>query len=307
MSYQPPKGIPVGSPNKQNVGPQTSKKAITSLILGLASFICMFVSGMAAIILGIISILEVSKSNGRLKGQGMAITGIVLGVLGCLWTIPVIMTALLLPAVSQVRSAANIARSMNNLREITIRTHDFVSVHQQFPPAQKHNPELSWRVHLLPFLGEQELYEKFHLDEPWDSPHNLTLIEQMPDVYKNGLPGIGPGMTVYQMPTSPGSPEKLPKEQVAIANEGQPGTTFRDIRDGSSNTILILEVDPEAAVAWTKPYDWIFDPDNPLRSLGSQGSFAAGMADGAVQRFPEDIDPDHFSTLLTPSADDNGF
>ena len=46
-------------------------------------------------------------------------------------------------------------------------------------------PLLSWRVHLLPFLEENELYEQFKLDEPWDSPHNIKLLDQMPaDVQK---------------------------------------------------------------------------------------------------------------------------
>jgi Protein of unknown function (DUF1559) len=42
---------------------------------------------------------------------------------------------------------------------------------------------LSWRVELLPYFGHGELYEKFHLDEPWDSPHNARLIEFMPEIY----------------------------------------------------------------------------------------------------------------------------
>ena len=44
-------------------------------------------------------------------------------------------------------------------------------------------PLLSWRVAILPDLGERELYEQFHLDEPWNSPHNLVLVGRMPKVY----------------------------------------------------------------------------------------------------------------------------
>ena len=43
--------------------------------------------------------------------------------------------------------------------------------------------KLTWRVAILPDLGQKALYDKFHLDEPWDSEHNLTLLDQMPDVY----------------------------------------------------------------------------------------------------------------------------
>ncbi len=41
-------------------------------------------------------------------------------------------------------------------------------------------PLLSWRVAILPYMGYRSLYNRFHLDEPWDSPHNLALLGEMP-------------------------------------------------------------------------------------------------------------------------------
>ncbi len=67
------------------------------------------------LILGIIAVGEIGKSNGRLTGSGLAITGIVTGVLGCLWTLPV-MVALLLPAVQATGEAARQQVTLNNLR-----------------------------------------------------------------------------------------------------------------------------------------------------------------------------------------------
>ncbi len=49
---------------------------------------------------------------------------------------------------------------------------------------------LSWRVHLLPFLEEAELYRQFHLDEPWDRPHNMSLVERMPKAYGDDALGL---------------------------------------------------------------------------------------------------------------------
>ena len=60
----------------------------------------------------------------------------------------------------------------------------------QFPPAFTRNAEgtalHSWRVLILPYLGEAEkmLYEKIRLDEPWDSPWNRQFYAQMPEVYR---------------------------------------------------------------------------------------------------------------------------
>ena len=58
---------------------------------------------------------------------------------------------------------------------------------KHFPPAaicdKDGRPLLSWRVAILPYIDQEDLYKQFHLDEPWDSPHNRSLIEKMPGTY----------------------------------------------------------------------------------------------------------------------------
>ena len=51
--------------------------------------------------------------------------------------------------------------------------------------SQDGTPLLSWRVAILPYMGESEkaLYSQFKLTEPWDSPHNKGLLAKMPKVY----------------------------------------------------------------------------------------------------------------------------
>src|SRR3954468_465914 len=65
---------------------------------------------------------------------------------------------------------------------------------------------LSWRVHLLPYLGEDGLYKQFKLDEPWDGPNNIKLLNQMPVVYASAgtQKKAGPGKTFYRGFTAPG-------------------------------------------------------------------------------------------------------
>src|SRR5204863_6507784 len=64
---------------------------------------------------------------------------------------------------------------------------------QQFPAHAIYSadgkPLLSWRVELLPKLGQKALYDKFHRDEPWDSEHNKSLVSQIPPVYLNATGG----------------------------------------------------------------------------------------------------------------------
>ena len=82
------------------------------------------------------------------------------------------------------------------------------------------------------------------------------------------------------------------------------GTALSQIRDGSSNTILAMEVDLEKAVPWTKPDDWKFDPQNPARDLGNlrPGGFVAARADGSVQFTSNDVPPSTLKALFTISG-----
>jgi hypothetical protein len=145
---------------------------------------------------------------------------------------------------------------------------------QHFPPAATYDaagrPLLSWRVALLPLLGEEELYQEFHQDEPWDSPHNKALQKRMPNVYRT--PG-GPALpkTCYLVPLGAGS---------AISQ--REGMSKRDVQPG---TALVVEVNPQAAVTWTQPQDWHFVPASPAMGLGKlrDGEFCCVLANGQSQ------------------------
>ncbi len=95
--------------------------------------------------------------------------------------------ALLLPAVQAVREAARRAQCTNNLKQIGLALHNYHSATNGFPAAaitsKDGKPLLSWRVAILPFIEQQNLYNEFHLDEAWDSPHNKALIARMPKTY----------------------------------------------------------------------------------------------------------------------------
>ncbi|HEV3438558.1 MAG TPA: DUF1559 domain-containing protein [Gemmata sp.] len=116
---------------------------------------------------------------------------------------------------------------------------------------------LSWRVHVLPYIEEKELYKQFKLDEPWDSENNLKLVERMPKILASPRVSVKvPGFTVYQGFAGPGS-------------LFQPGAKLIfpfSITDGTSNTIMIAE--SSVAVPWTKPADLPFDLDKDLPDFG---------------------------------------
>ncbi len=182
------------------------------------------------------------------------------------------------------RGSQNVA--LNRLKLIALAMNNYESRNGTLPPRaifdKQGKPLLSWRVMMLPDLEEAGLYQQFHLDEPWDSPHNKALIERMPaDFQSPGVQGLAPGTTLYQVPVGAGT-----------IFEGKEGMTFSKIKDGASNTILALEVDPERAVIWTKPDDYAVDANQPFAGLGHvrPGGFNAIMADGAGTFFSNSMD-----------------
>lgn len=199
---------------------------------------------------------------------------------------------LLLPAVQAARAAARRAQTNNNLKMIALAMHNYHDAYRGFPdPAIRDKdgkPLLSWRVAILPFIEQQQLYEKFRLDEPWDSDHNRALIDQMPAVFNNPELAVK-GKTNYLLVTGKGTGFEKPK------------TTIAQIIDGTSNTIMAVEADASQAVEWTKPADWEFDSDNPLRGLGKfrPGIFLAAFFDGSVQSLSNTIDPNQLRALMT--------
>src|SRR5262249_58067970 len=82
---------------------------------------------------------------------------------------------------------SNFPECMKNLQRIGLALHAYHDDQVAFPMAgiacKDGRRGLSWRVAILPYLGEKRLYDKFKLDEPWDSPHNSQLQKEMPAVF----------------------------------------------------------------------------------------------------------------------------
>jgi hypothetical protein len=101
--------------------PQTSGKATASLIAGIAGYLILpLIAAIPAIILGHLALSEIKKSAGRLKGDGMAIAGLVLGYVQ-LAGLPfiLIIAAIAIPNLIKSKMAANEASAVGALRTIT--------------------------------------------------------------------------------------------------------------------------------------------------------------------------------------------
>jgi len=215
-----------------------------------------------------------------------------------------VLVALLLPAVQAAREAARRTQSMNNLKQLLLALLVYENKEGSFPAHASYDDEgsplLSWRVHILPMLEQQNLYNQFHLDEPWDSEHNKNLISQMPEIFLDPSSGLTPeqGKTHY-----------LGVQGDQYVFTGTPdGKTLLSIRDGTANTIMLVQVGDDQAKIWTKPEDWQPDAKKPLQGLTDNlhpGIFLAGFADGSVRAMSLDTDPQTLHALLTVAGGEN--
>ena len=172
--------------------------------------------------------------------------------------------------------------SRTSLRQLALAALNFESANMHFPAqsinAEDGTPLLSWRVAILPFLGESELYEQFNLDEAWDSPHNIQLLDKIPRWLQH--PDVEHGKTVFLGLDGEGTAFDSEREGREI--------TFGSISDGSSNTILFVEADVSQAVEWSRPVDLNYDAANPTNGLGGitdDGTFNAVLADASAVSF----------------------
>ncbi len=193
-------------------------------------------------------------------------------------------------------NAVDEAQAKNNLKQILLALHNSHDINSTFPATcnrdSEGKPLLSWRVHILPFIEQNDLYKQFHLNEPWDSEHNRQLVPQMPATYASPDDEElkNQGLTRYVVPVGTG-----------MAFDGQAGIKLTDFQDGTSNTIMALEVAAAAAVEWTKPDDLTIDLSEPFRNLGgSRGDhFLVAFADGTVRVIKDSIVAETLKAIFT--------
>ena len=199
----------------------------------------------------------------------------------------------LIDAIQKARLAAARMNSINNLKQMALAMFNYMDANGQFPADAIYDktgkPLLSWRVAILPYIEQDNLYKQFHLDEPWDSDHNKKLLEQMPPLYGFGDETAAKNHeTHYQGFVGKGA-----------FFDGKKGVKVADITDGTSNTIMLVEA--KKAVPWTKPEDVPFDAGKLVPKLGGlfDGIFNAAMCDGSVHSFPLTIKGDTLRALIT--------
>lgn len=195
--------------------------------------------------------------------------------------------------------------SKENLKQIAAAMEKHTDKNYRFPTADSNGLPagegrrggLSWRVYILPQLGMQKLYEQFKLDESWNSKHNKTLIAKMPAVFAStGSNELAKeGKSRFHLFAGKGSPFSILRNGKSI------GVHYRDLRDGTSNILMVVEAGENRADIWTKPGGLPFDVNaNPVDALGklSGDTFRVVMFDKTYGEIKTSIDPQVMKLLI---------
>ena len=140
----------------------------------------------------------------------------------------------------------------NNLKRIGLAMRNYHDVHRCFPPAyipdDNGRPKHSWRVLILPYLEQQGTFQQYNQKEPFDGPRNRVLAStSIPQYGCPSDPATVSGSTDYVMIVGPGT-----------ISDGPQSRKIMDITDGTSNTIMVIEVSG-LGINWMEPKDIALD------------------------------------------------
>lgn len=211
--------------------------------------------------------------------------------------------AVLVPLYRMARLRAQRLESANNLHQIGIALHNYHDVWNTFPPAHvcdaSGNPVHSWRVLISPFIQASSFYDRYSFAEPWNGTNNSQLANMLRGCWRAPGDPKSSVMTSYVAIVGPGT-----------VWPGQQSATLTSIADGTSNTIMVVEIS-HSDIHWMEPRDlpieelevWL-DPNHKPRLGGEIQGGLVTLADGSVRYLPRNVTIKELRALLSPAGND---
>ncbi len=197
--------------------------------------------------------------------------------------------------------------TMSRLRTLAMAMHDYQEARKGFPPAWSEQvpdsthsgrPPVSWRVLLLPYLEQKNLFSKYDMKKKWDHPDNLALLDDMPSIYRHEDDAEGHTTRIQVFSNQGAVFEMDPNPRPGVSRRNR--VTYQSLRNRAGQTVLFVEGGSEMATPWTKPTAVEMDLENPLAQLGTLDprGFGAAMVDGSIQWLTPDLEPATFRSMV---------
>lgn len=190
----------------------------------------------------------------------------------------------------------------SNMKQLALAMHNYHDAIGQFPgdvaPGDK-PLDWSWRVQILPYIEQDNLYKNLDLTKQWVAPENLKVLEsvKMPKVFEHPGRPAPKGHTYFRILSFPKGAKGT---EHPLFTEGELGPKIGDITDGTSNTFMIVEA--EEAVPWYKADVLAYDGKLPLPALGGKDAdeFRVAFCDGSVRKLqPSKLGEKTLRALIT--------
>ena len=191
----------------------------------------------------------------------------------------------------KVRDAAARVTEVNNMKQISIGALDYAGNNQKLPPVEGN---VSWRVHILPFIEQETAFKQVDLNQPWNAGRNQSLAGTAIATYTSPLDDPGTTQTHYRSFAGTGTafdPDLIKQRPFPLY-----------ITDGSSQTILAI--DTAESIPWPQPKEIPFSPSGSIPELGhpKRPQGIAAMCDGSVRTFDKKMDPATIRALVTATG-----
>ena len=178
---------------------------------------------------------------------------------------------------AKMQKQAVVVNRQNKLRQCVLSVHNYFDSYEKFPftPASGMHENLSWRARISPYVEGPLI----NADQPFDSIDNALYANAMPDSFGEG--------------TS--------ESNIFWVDSGTPLDNFGAIRDGASNTIMLLEL--KRAAPWMQPGDiGLEEAVEIIAGLQEGETILAGYYDGSIHTIPAGVPKDTIRALLTPQG-----